>query len=250
VFDAYRGSEAAMLWTQSLRAFHTLFGVTRFIVNPYQFGAGNSEAIASGAFWFYYRLGFRPASRDLRELAVDELARPGRRTDPATLRKLAQGDVELLLPGARARDRFKEQWLERLGLLATERLASLGRAGRSETALPAEFGRVFGTTGAAPLDRELLLGFRCLAPLVALIDDIPDWPAWQRAALIALVRAKGASQEAGFVRAAQRLPRLFAALAARARRPAVAGTQVAPRTSHGSDQPGHGRGQHRKVGSP
>jgi len=32
-----------------------------FVINGYQFGAGNSEAISSGAYWFYYRLGFRRA---------------------------------------------------------------------------------------------------------------------------------------------------------------------------------------------
>ncbi|MFO1316643.1 MAG: hypothetical protein U1F58_13655 [Burkholderiales bacterium] len=52
-----------------LRAFHTLYGSGRFVVNPYQFGAGNAEAIASGAFWFYYRLGFRPAHALTRALA-------------------------------------------------------------------------------------------------------------------------------------------------------------------------------------
>ena len=62
VFDPFRGSEATYLWAQTLRAFRSLFGVRRFIINGYQFGAGNAEAIASGAYWFYYRLGFRPTS--------------------------------------------------------------------------------------------------------------------------------------------------------------------------------------------
>ena len=65
IFDPFRGSEAAFLWTQMLRAFHTLYGSTRFVINAYQFGAGNAEAIKSGAFWFYYRLGFRPADAPL-----------------------------------------------------------------------------------------------------------------------------------------------------------------------------------------
>jgi len=223
VFDAYRGSEAAMLWAQTLRAFHSLFGVTRFIVNAYQFGAGNSEAIASGAFWFYYRLGFRPVTRAACRLAAREFARPGRRADPATLRKLARGDLELSLPGARASDRFDEQWLERLSLRASERLASLGPLGRSEKALLKGLRKALGITRAMRWTREARLGLRCLGPLIALIDDVAAWPARQRVALIELLSAKGARQEAGFVRAARRLPLLFATLAKVARRPDAVG---------------------------
>ena len=93
IFDPFRGSEAAFLWTQMLRAFHTLYGSGRFVINAYQFGAGNAEAIASGAFWFYYRLGFRPARRAGARLAARE-ARAWPRTAStaatrATLRALA-----------------------------------------------------------------------------------------------------------------------------------------------------------------
>ncbi|MCK7501784.1 MAG: hypothetical protein MZW92_76130, partial [Comamonadaceae bacterium] len=59
VFPEYRGGEAAFAFEQALRAMHTLTGCAHVIVNPYQFGAGNDEALASGAYWFYYRLGFR-----------------------------------------------------------------------------------------------------------------------------------------------------------------------------------------------
>jgi hypothetical protein len=62
-------------------------------VDPYQIGHENEEAIESGAFWFYYKLGFRPASTEHARLALREeekIARtPGYRTSPATLRRLA-----------------------------------------------------------------------------------------------------------------------------------------------------------------
>ena len=101
VFDPFRGSEATYLWAQTLRAFRSLFGVRRFIVNGYQFGAGNAEAIASGAYWFYYRLGFRPTSTEHQRLAEAEAARlqaDGGRSPAATLRQLARGDLVLDLP--------------------------------------------------------------------------------------------------------------------------------------------------------
>src|SRR5690606_16756256 len=75
IFDPFRGSEAAYLCVEMCRAFHSFYGVTRFVVNGYQFGEGNSEAINSGAYWFYYRLGFRPDHEAQRKLAAREAKR-------------------------------------------------------------------------------------------------------------------------------------------------------------------------------
>ncbi len=71
--------------------------MTSFLVDPYQLGHENEEAIESGSFWFYYKMGFRPVSPDVARLAERELQkiakRPEYRTRPATLRKLAVSPV-------------------------------------------------------------------------------------------------------------------------------------------------------------
>ena len=104
IFDPFRGGEAAYLWTQMLRAFHTLYGSRRFVINAYQFGAG--------AFWFYYRLGFRPAQQHVRALAAREATRMASdrryRSDVRTLKALATGDLYLDLPGFDPDDFFGE----------------------------------------------------------------------------------------------------------------------------------------------
>ena len=73
------------------------YRVTSFLVDPYQLGHENEEAIESGSFWFYYKLGFRPELPEVARLAEHELqkitVRPGYRTRPAVLRKLAAGPV-------------------------------------------------------------------------------------------------------------------------------------------------------------
>jgi hypothetical protein len=70
-------------------------GVKTFSVDPYQIGHENEEAIESGAFWFYRKLGFEPELRGiLRLLAREERkieTKVGYRTSAATLRKLAKG---------------------------------------------------------------------------------------------------------------------------------------------------------------
>jgi hypothetical protein len=41
-------------------------------VKPYQFGKGNPEGLKSGAFWFYYKLGFRPVNDGIKKMAASE----------------------------------------------------------------------------------------------------------------------------------------------------------------------------------
>ena len=226
VFEPFRGSEAAFLWIQMLRTFRTVFGVDRFVVNPYQFGAGNSEAIASGAFWFYYRLGFRPVTAQLRSLAAREWRRqranPRRRTDAATLRGLAGADLELTLAGARAVDRFAEPWLGRLSFAASEVLGRPGAVSRAADAkrVSAQVAAALGAHDRTRWPQHERDAFAALAPLVALLD-LESLGARARGALLALLRSKGAPQEAPYVRAAARDPVFLPGLATAARRMAV-----------------------------
>lgn len=221
VFDPFRGTEAPFLWAQVLRAFRTLFGVRRFVVNPYQVGGGNVEAIRSGAFWSYHRLGFRPADAEAARLAEAEAVRrrrdPSHRSSSDALRRLARGDLHLTLPGFRAADAFDERWLLPLAELATARIGREGAADRSRAvaAIARALARRLGAVPArwpAP-ERE---SFARLAPVV---DGLPleRWSAPRRAALVSWMRAKGAPQELGFVRAGARHAALFRALGARAR---------------------------------
>ena len=72
IFEAFRGGESAFVFAQLLRTYKQCCGADYFEVEPYQFGKGNPEGIKSGAFWFYYRFGFRPINKTLNELALKE----------------------------------------------------------------------------------------------------------------------------------------------------------------------------------
>lgn len=203
IFDPFRGGEAAYLWTQMLRAFHTLYGSTRFVINAYQFGAGNAEAIESGAFWFYYRLGFRPADEAVATRASREAARIANdrryRSDPRTLRSLASCDLHLDLKGYDARDFFDESFIAKAGARAARQLAQSPRAGRELR--PAGFER--WSAG----ERR---GFDALAPIFAglRVDDDED-----RSALVSMMRAKSLPQERTFALRSLRARGAFRALA-------------------------------------
>jgi hypothetical protein len=216
IFDPFRGSEAAFLWVQTLRAFRTLFGVRRFIINGYQFGAGNSEAIASGAYWFYWRLGFRPSLPENVALAAEEGARlkkvPARRTPAAVLRRLARGDLMLDLADWEPADTFEEPLLLRLGAAVARRIAALSvdshEAGERELAREVAAALEAGGVRGRTADRH---GFERLAPLAALLDLRP-WSTTERAALLRWMWAKSAPLEQDFARQATEQVRFFRAL--------------------------------------
>ena len=72
IFAPFRRGESAWLFYQVLRVYYQHFGARYFVVNPYQFGKGNPDGLKSGAFWFYYKAGFRPEESAIRKAADAE----------------------------------------------------------------------------------------------------------------------------------------------------------------------------------
>jgi len=103
-FPAYRDGETAWIYAQTLRLLRQLHGTNAISVYPYQIGDGNEEAIGSGAFWFYRKMGFRSMDPALERLAQAEekkvLANAKYRTSAATLRRLSKANVVYELPEA------------------------------------------------------------------------------------------------------------------------------------------------------
>ena len=205
IFDEYRGSEASFLWTQVMRVYRELFGCTRFIINAYQFGSENSEALESGAFWFYYRLGFRPVSPAVRALAQRESIRMRRdntyRSDRKTLRRLASCDMHLTLPGARASELFDERWIETSSMLATKELATAGGATRAVSAdrVATKLARDLCMRSVSTWSASEKRGFSRLAPIVATTKPAA-WSADAKRSMRKLLRAKGGPFEVEYAR--------------------------------------------------
>ena len=103
IFEPYRGGESGYVMCQLLRVYRQLFGVRYFEVDAHQFGLDNPDGIASGAFWFYYRYGFRPTDRTIASLARREKNRlratPGARSSRATLVRFTESNVALSYGG-------------------------------------------------------------------------------------------------------------------------------------------------------
>lgn len=72
IYPPFRGGDSAWLFCQVMRLYYQRYNIHRFVVKPYQFGKGNMEGLRSGAFWFYYKLGFRPVNENIRTMAAEE----------------------------------------------------------------------------------------------------------------------------------------------------------------------------------
>jgi len=113
LYYTFRDGETAWLYAWTLNVMRHFAGVTTFAIDPYQIGHENEEGIASGAFWFYRKLGFRPVRRDVLELVEKEeqkiATRSGYRTAARTLKRLAESPMifELNKEHAGDWDRFQ-----------------------------------------------------------------------------------------------------------------------------------------------
>jgi hypothetical protein len=200
LFETFRGGEAGFLFARLLAATRHVFGATRYSIEPYQLGDGNDEAIDSGAWWFYYRFGFRPGVACVAALARREAARararPGYRSPPATLRELAR--AHLYFAPARGAPRCLPPVaavLER----ATARLATVGGGAGAQAWCEARARKLTGLRSTSGFSRGERLLWRRWAPLLAAAPSIARWPAADRRALVQLVRAKGGRDEREFL---------------------------------------------------
>lgn len=184
IFPEYRDGESAFVFATLLKVYNQFLGATTFSIEPYQIGAENEEAIASGAFWFYRRLGFRPASADLEHLAQREEARMAadrsHRTSAGVLRRLA-GSNMLLETGRSGKGDWDHFHIRNLGL-EVNRKAAPG-------------------TRTRPSDSGLAL-------VLELIPDRSRWIRAEKKALAEILRAKSAQSERRYVRLLQKHERL------------------------------------------
>jgi len=191
-----------------LSAFlHHRLGAEYFFLTRYGMGEDNEDALRTGAFWFYRKLGFQPTNPEIEALARGEerrmAAQPGYRSDRRMLRRLSRTEAFLDLSGGKRRPLD----FGRLGLAESRFIAERFDGDR----------RLAERRCAARVTRLLDVedegrALRGLAPLLCMVDELPRWSRRDRSALAGILRAKDAPSEA---RAARRLaahPRLGSAL--------------------------------------
>jgi hypothetical protein len=215
-FYAFREGETAWVYAQVLRALYSLLGMSCISVYPYQIGQDNEEAIQSGAFWFYRKLGFRPGRPEIATLVEGEERRMARnaahRTPAPILRKIAQGHIFYELPETPRGDwdRFRTRHIgfavqrrmaaefagdaDRFRAQSTERLASALDIPLANWAGPA---------------RDAFVNFACV---LSLIPDVERWTTAEKARLAQLISAKAEREEWEYLRLLREHPRLRSAI--------------------------------------
>jgi len=184
-------------------------------------GENNDEALRTGAFWFYRKLGLRPTNPAVEKIARAEEARmaadPRHRSSLRTLRRLSQTEAFLDLSGGVHRPMD----LGKLGLAQSRLVESQfgGNRARAESRCASRMAALLGVNARG---RAL----RALAPLLSLIPDLGSWNPWDRATLGSAIDAKDGRSEARATRLLTDHPRLGDAL-----RQVAAGEQEPPQVS-------------------
>lgn len=203
IFDTFRGGESAFIFAQVLRVFVQHYGAEYVTVDPFQIGAGNPEAIQSGAFWFYYRLGFRPKETNLRQLADGEWSRiqadRSYRSSAGKLRRLAQSKLSLELGTDANMDDLE---LSDIALSVTKRVGGEfgGNSIRAERAASVEVMRRLGVRGRSKWSPFESAAFDRLSLLAVMIPELGTWSVDEKKSLFSLMRAKGGRCERTYVR--------------------------------------------------
>ncbi len=231
IFESFRQGESIFVFSQVFRTFYQLCGSRVFLVPRYQVGYENDEALRSGAFWFYHKLGFRPEDPGVLRLSEEEHSRikadSSYRSSRRILEKLAQSDMVFhLLP----HDPQAYQVLQPsdLGLLVSRHIARRWNGDRAAAihAASESVARSLSTPGWRrwlPAERMAL---ERLSPILVLIPDLAAWTPAERRAVVRIVKAKGASRESDYIRLLRGHARLSRALVdlARSATSTVSGT--------------------------
>jgi hypothetical protein len=197
LFPEFRGGEIRFVYSQVMRLLHHVLDVESFYLTSYGMGDGNEEAIQSGAFWFYRKLGFSASNPSVEALAQSEekrmRAQPGYRCSVRMLRRLSATEAHLDLSHGRC-VRFP---FGRLGLAVSRFIARRfdGDRAAATQRCTRDALRVLGrrSAGWSPNARRVL---RDLSPLLSMMPDFPRWSSRDKTALARIIEGKAARSEA------------------------------------------------------
>jgi hypothetical protein len=214
IYPPFRRAESSWLFCQILRLYYQIFRIRHFVVKPYQFGKGNQEGLKSGAFWFYYKLGFRPANDRIKKAASLEWDKinttKNYRTGVNILRQFTGSPINWILD----KKSFPDFDAGKLSTAVTTMINLRFKANRTlaiNTCI-AEMKLNFST---ATLKVETLYQQQVLenwALLTGLINDFSEWGIQDKKALILLMKLKQTGNEQSYILQLQHHHRLWKSL--------------------------------------
>jgi hypothetical protein len=206
-FYTFREGETAWVYAKALHLLHQIAGATCFSIDPYQIGFNNEEAIESGAFWFYRKLGFRPTKEELIKLVEAEekkiRARREYRTPARLLRRLSTKHMIYEMAGTPKGD-WDRFLVRNLGLKLQRRMAEKFK-GDAEEIRNRSAARVASALAIEPkdFDEPEQQAFANLALVLALVPGLDRWPDKEKNQVIEIIRAKASADESLYARLLQ-----------------------------------------------
>ncbi len=213
VFDTFRAGEAAMMFARALAIARHMFGSDTFMIDPYQIGEDNDDALRSGAWWFYQKLGFRPREAELLRIMRRDLKRMkadrAYRSSIGTLKELATASVFLHLDKRRD-DVLGVLPLAKVGLRVTGYLAERFGYDRKQATKTCsqEAMRLIGKRSLRGLSRVERRAWDRWSPLIMILPGLKRWRPDDKRALFEVVQAKGGRRESDYLLRFERHKRL------------------------------------------
>jgi len=205
VFETYRGVEAAPIFGRVLAMARQLFGARSYSIDPYQLGHDNEEGLESGAWWFYYKMGFRPEDPEVRKVLKPELAKikrnPRHRSSPSTLYKLSAAHLYYYADGVKRKDMLAKVSVSDLSLRISDLLAERYGAQRERgiRRLGRAAAELLGVRTQESWTSQEQMAWDRWAPLIMMLPGVERWNAANKRDLVRVVRAKGGRRESVFV---------------------------------------------------
>jgi hypothetical protein len=214
LFPEFRGGEVRFFYSQLMHSLYHLAGVRYFFLTSYGMGEDNPEALKSGAFWFYRKMGFRATRPEVEALAraEEKIMRrsPGYRCSLATLRRLSHTEAHFDL----SRGACSPTHFARLGLAASRHVTERfdGDRARAQHVGGRRLAKALGATDFASWGGDEKIAVEQLAPVYGLIPDLHRWPVRDRRALLTAIRARGMHNDMAYARAVAAHERLRKAI--------------------------------------
>lgn len=204
IFPAFRNGESAFIIEQFFKMFYRHLGSRLFLVRSFQMGDGDDEPIFSGAFWFYYKLGFRAVRNRIRRMAEREYEKikrnPKYRSSIKTLRRLAKSDVFMHSDPNKMKD-WKELSLVNLGNVVTNYI-NRKHDGNRDMATKKSVKQLVEKLDIKRLNlwsENQLIALECLAPFIINIPGLSKWDKKDKDLLTEIIKAKGGKNEKKYV---------------------------------------------------
>lgn len=206
ILPPFRKGESSYFFSQLLRVYHKYYGVKSFVIKPYQFGRNNTEALKSGAFWFYYKHGFRSDKEELQALAIQESEKKRKdnkyRTPVSLMKKFTGATLSLNL-SKKTIPLFDAAIVSQAitDFINTEYNSNRNAALRACVKKSKKELSINALAGWNQYEKK---AWQYWSLLVQTSLSVSKWSPHAKKELVNLIKAKGGAKEAGFIKRLQK----------------------------------------------